>query len=92
MKSANLRDLDSFGEVAAEDDEVLLNYFLSIDTVGRVKEGGAFLVVGRKGSGKKLRLFAISPKVMIEIGHERSIFETTHGMYMLLELTAERTR
>ncbi|MCE0507182.1 hypothetical protein LR948_17570 [Roseivivax sp. GX 12232] len=49
---ANLRDLDSFGEVAAEDDAILLNYFLSTDTVQRVEEGGAFLVIGRKGAGK----------------------------------------
>lgn len=50
--AASLRNLDGFGEVAAEDDAILLNYFLSTDTVQRVEEGSAFLVLGRKGSGK----------------------------------------
>ena len=50
--SINLRDLDSFGAVAAEDDAILLDYFLATETVRSVEEGGAFLVLGRKGSGK----------------------------------------
>ncbi len=50
--TVNLRDLDSFGPVAAEDDAILLNYFLSTETVRRVENGDAFLVIGRKGAGK----------------------------------------
>lgn len=48
----NLRRIDSFGEVAAEDDKILLRYFLSTDTVQKIENGAAFLVLGRKGAGK----------------------------------------
>lgn len=43
-----LRDLDTFGDVAAEEDSVL-EYFLSTDAVQRIKRNEAFLVLGRKG-------------------------------------------
>jgi len=49
--TARLRELESFGDVAAEDDAVL-EYFLSTDAVERVSNNKAFLVLGRKGSGK----------------------------------------
>lgn len=44
--------IDTFGEVSAEDDDALLRYFFSTDTVSRVSEGDTFLILGRKGSGK----------------------------------------
>jgi hypothetical protein len=47
----SLRDLTSFGDVAAEDDAVL-DYFLTTDAVTRIKTGDVFLVLGRKGAGK----------------------------------------
>ena len=47
----SLRKLSSFGDVAAEDDAVL-DYFLTTDAVGRLAAGDAFVVLGRKGSGK----------------------------------------
>ena len=50
MKDLSL--IDNFGEVSAEDDNSLLNYFLSTDTVARIPTGDTFLVLGRKGSGK----------------------------------------
>jgi hypothetical protein len=50
-KTVSLRDLDSFGDVAAEDDAVL-DYFLTTDAVTRIKNGDVFLVLGRKGAGK----------------------------------------
>ncbi len=43
--------LDSFGDVAAEDDAVL-NYFLATNAVSQIESGQAFLVLGRKGTGK----------------------------------------
>lgn len=46
-----LRDINSFGGVAAEDDAVL-KYFLTTDAVNRIYSGEIFLVLGRKGSGK----------------------------------------
>jgi hypothetical protein len=49
--SYSLRSLDSFGSVAAEDDSIL-DYFLTTDAVGDLTENKAFLVLGRKGSGK----------------------------------------
>lgn len=48
---ANLRNLKSFGDIAAEDDSVL-DYFLSTDAVSEVNSGSRVLVLGRKGSGK----------------------------------------
>ena len=52
MQSENsLRNLESFGSVAAEDDAVL-EYFLTTDAVQRLRNNDAFLVLGRKGSGK----------------------------------------
>ncbi|TWI36975.1 P-loop ATPase, Sll1717 family [Paracoccus sulfuroxidans] len=52
MSSADLNNIDSFGSVSAEDDNILLDYFISTDSVKRVRDGGAFIVLGRKGSGK----------------------------------------
>jgi hypothetical protein len=50
-KTISLRELTSFGDVAAEDDAVL-DYFLTTDAVARIQNGEIFLVLGRKGSGK----------------------------------------
>jgi len=47
----SLRNLESFGDVAAEDDAVL-EYFLATDAVKQIEKNQAFLVLGRKGSGK----------------------------------------
>lgn len=47
----SLRILESFGDVAAEDDAVL-DYFLATDAVAQIERKQAFLVLGRKGSGK----------------------------------------
>src|SRR5580698_9212351 len=47
----SLRDLTSFGDVAAEDDSVL-DYFLKTDAVARIQNNELFLILGRKGSGK----------------------------------------
>lgn len=43
--------MESFGEVAAEDDDVL-EYFLETGAVEQVLSGKKLLVLGRKGSGK----------------------------------------
>jgi hypothetical protein len=50
-KTRSLRELNSFGDVAAEDDAVL-DYFLTTDAVARIRNGDVFLVLGRKGAGK----------------------------------------
>jgi hypothetical protein len=47
----SLSNLDTFGDVAAEDDAVL-EYFLATNAVKSIEENAAFLVLGRKGSGK----------------------------------------
>jgi energy-coupling factor transporter ATP-binding protein EcfA2 len=47
-----LNDIVSFGDIAAEDDSVLLEYFLSTDAVRQIETGKYILVIGRKGSGK----------------------------------------
>jgi len=47
----SLRNLDTFGDVAAEEDSVL-EYFLSTDAVQRIERNEVFLVLGRKGAGK----------------------------------------
>jgi hypothetical protein len=47
----SLAKFGTFGDVAAEDDAVL-DYFLSTNAVERVDNGDAFLVLGRKGTGK----------------------------------------
>lgn len=44
-------EVDSFGDVAAEDDAVL-NYFVSTNAVNKIENSEAFLVLGRKGTGK----------------------------------------
>lgn len=51
MATKGLRHLESFGEVAAEDDPVL-DYFLTTDAVDKIASSDVFLVLGRKGSGK----------------------------------------
>lgn len=50
-RSLSLRDLSSFGDVAAEDDAVL-DYFLTTDAVNRIRNNEVMLVLGRKGAGK----------------------------------------
>lgn len=47
----SLRAVDTFGDVAAEDDSVL-EYFLSTEAAARLERRESFLVLGRKGSGK----------------------------------------
>lgn len=47
----SLREMSSFGDVAAEDDAVL-DYFLSTNAVDKIESNVAFLVLGRKGTGK----------------------------------------
>lgn len=47
----SLRQLGSFGDVAAEDDAIL-DYFLKTEAANRLEKKEAFLVLGRKGSGK----------------------------------------
>lgn len=47
----DLRALNSFGDIAAEDDAVL-DYFLSTDAVAQLSTGRRIVVLGRKGSGK----------------------------------------
>jgi hypothetical protein len=61
----DLRSLASFGDVAAEDDSVL-KYFLSTNAVQRIQQDEAFLVLGRKGSGKTaiVRYFTESPEFL----------------------------
>jgi hypothetical protein len=51
QSTKTLRHVVSFGDVAAEDDAVL-EYFLTTSAVGRIESGKAFVVLGRKGSGK----------------------------------------
>lgn len=48
---ANLKNLDTFGDIAAEDDAVL-RYFLTTDAVEKIETGKYLVVLGRKGSGK----------------------------------------
>lgn len=47
-----LRDIETFGGVAAEDDSAVLSYFLKTSAVDRIEAGQAYAVIGRKGSGK----------------------------------------
>jgi len=47
----NLRTLESFGKVEAEEDAVL-DYFVEMNLTSRILSGDTFLVLGRKGSGK----------------------------------------
>jgi hypothetical protein len=46
-----LNEFDTFGDVAAEDDAVL-DYFISTNAVQKITKNEAFLVLGRKGTGK----------------------------------------
>lgn len=61
----SLRNVATFGNVAAEDDAVL-KYFLTTDAVARVSSGEILLALGRKGSGKTalVRHFTESDSVM----------------------------
>jgi energy-coupling factor transporter ATP-binding protein EcfA2 len=58
-RQVSLESLESFGDVAAEDDAVL-DYFLTTDAVPRIESNELFLILGRKGSGKTalVRFFA----------------------------------
>lgn len=47
----DLMAIDSFGDIAAEDDSVL-DYFLTTSAVTEILSGSKLLVLGRKGSGK----------------------------------------
>jgi len=71
MSIPTLRDLSSFGDVAAEDDAVL-DYFLTTDAVNQISGNRTFLVLGRKGSGKNalVRHFSEGSN---QQGHARSL-------------------
>lgn len=47
-----LAKIGTFGDVAAEDDDAVLSYFLETDAVDEIENGRVFAVIGRKGSGK----------------------------------------
>lgn len=47
----DIRNIPTFGAVAAEDEPVL-NYFVETSAVREIADGDKFLVLGRKGSGK----------------------------------------
>jgi hypothetical protein len=47
----DIRRIDNFGKVAAEDDAIL-DYFLTTETTKSIEAGTHLLVVGEKGSGK----------------------------------------
>ncbi|QQO16494.1 hypothetical protein JJB99_10245 [Bradyrhizobium diazoefficiens] len=51
MVKLSLAQFETFGDVAAEDDAVL-DYFVSTNAVQRIENREAFLVLGRKGTGK----------------------------------------
>ncbi|WP_267397386.1 MULTISPECIES: hypothetical protein [unclassified Sphingomonas] len=44
--------IGTFGDVAAEEDDAILSYFLKTDAVAQVESGETIVVLGRKGSGK----------------------------------------
>lgn len=67
-----LRDITSFGEIAAEDDPVL-DYFLTTDAVRKIESGKILLVLGRKGSGKTAL-----------VRHFTETHSTTHGQPLSL--------
>lgn len=46
-----LKNIDSFGNVEAEEDAVL-DFFVTMSVTENIKTGNSFLVLGRKGSGK----------------------------------------
>ncbi len=48
----NLAEFEGFGAVAAEDDKILLEYFLATDEVKKIENGDSYVVLGRKGAGK----------------------------------------
>lgn len=48
----NLANIDTFGDVAAEDDDAVLTYFLKTDSATILQTGTHLLCLGRKGSGK----------------------------------------
>lgn len=48
----DIRALPSFGDIAAEDDQTLLDYFLSTDAAQSIQDSRTIVVLGRKGSGK----------------------------------------
>lgn len=45
-------DIGTFGDVAAEEDDSVLSYFLKTDAVSQIESGDTIVVLGRKGSGK----------------------------------------
>ena len=46
------REIGTFGDVSAEQDDAVLSYFLKTEPVDRIASGDVLLVLGRKGAGK----------------------------------------
>lgn len=44
--------IGTFGDVAAEEDNSILSYFVKTDAVTKIEDGNTIVVLGRKGSGK----------------------------------------
>lgn len=49
---SQLAQIGTFGDVSAEDDGLILSYFLKTEAVERIESGDCYAVIGRKGSGK----------------------------------------
>ena len=68
-KTLSLRDLTSFGDVAAEDDAVL-DYFLTTDAVDRINRVGR----GASGGQRRVRIHAVGfpmPERSPQLGNYR---------------------
>lgn len=80
---SNLRKLDSFGDIAAEDDSVL-DYFLTTDAVSHIESGDCLLVLGRKGSGKTALVRHFTEAGAVEHGKPLSLRNYPWGSHQLL--------
>lgn len=68
----SLRNLESFGDIAAEEEPVI-DYFLTTPAVNEILSGKKLLVLGRKGSGKTALVKHFTQSVSNEHGSPLSL-------------------
>ena len=72
-----LIEVEHFGAIDADNDDLLLDCFEDHEAFVRVKDRSRFLVVGRKGSGKT----AIFKTMLLKTGHDYFCFGHTFSDY-----------
>lgn len=95
METHSLMDVNDFGSVDAESDELLKDCFETHPAFQQVLAGRKFLVLGRKGSGKTAiykKLLSVREHDMFCVGHVFSDYPWAYHDLQVVESAADQER